>query len=47
MTRVALLPSRLLTPAGFEQDRCVVIEGGRIAAVVPASDCPADTVRRG
>jgi N-acetylglucosamine-6-phosphate deacetylase len=39
---LALLPSRLLTPAGFEQGRCVVIEGGRIAAVVPAGDCPVD-----
>jgi N-acetylglucosamine-6-phosphate deacetylase len=45
MTLAALLPSRLLTPAGFAQDRCVVIEGGRIAAVVPAGECPANVLK--
>ena len=46
MSQVALLPLRLLTPAGFERDRCVVIEAGRIAAVLPAGDCPAKADRR-
>jgi len=46
MTRQALLASRTLTPAGFETGLCVVIEAGRIAAVVPASDCPPDAERR-
>jgi N-acetylglucosamine-6-phosphate deacetylase len=36
----ALLPTRLLTPAGFESNRCIVIEQGRIARVVPASEAP-------
>ena len=42
MTLAALLPSRLLTPAGFVQGRCVVIDDGRIAAIVPAGECPAN-----
>lgn len=45
MSREALCPSRALTPGGFEADRCVLIEGGRIAAVIPAADCPADVAR--
>lgn len=45
MTPIALLPSRLLTPAGFERGRCVVIDAGRITAVLPAGDCPASAER--
>jgi len=37
----ALAPSRALAPAGFEKERCVLIEDGRIAALVPLADCPA------
>lgn len=46
MSRLALLPSRLLTAAGFETDRCLLIEGAIIAAVLPAAECPADVPRR-
>lgn len=42
MSPVALVPSRVLTPAGFENDHCVVIDKGRIAAVVPSGECPQD-----
>lgn len=42
MSIVALRASRVLTPAGFKNDRCVLVEKGRIAAVVPPRDCPAD-----
>jgi N-acetylglucosamine-6-phosphate deacetylase len=45
MSVQALLPTRVLTPAGFEQDRCVLIEGNRIAGIGPAEDCPPDAVR--
>jgi N-acetylglucosamine-6-phosphate deacetylase len=45
MSVQALLPTRVLTPGGFEQDRCVLIEGNRIAGIVPAEDCPPDAVR--
>lgn len=46
MTRFALLPSRLLTPSGFVQDHCVLIEDGRISAAIPARQCPADVPNR-
>ena len=36
----ALCPSRVLTPAGFETDRCIVVEAGTIVAVGPTSECP-------
>ncbi|HWH18280.1 MAG TPA: N-acetylglucosamine-6-phosphate deacetylase [Allosphingosinicella sp.] len=36
----ALCPSRVLTPAGFEAERCLLIEEGRINGIVPLSDCP-------
>jgi N-acetylglucosamine-6-phosphate deacetylase len=45
MSREALCPGRVLTPAGFEAGRCVLIEGGRVAAVIPAVDCPSDVPR--
>lgn len=35
MSRLALAPSRVLTPTGFESGVAVVIEDGRIAAVLP------------
>lgn len=40
MSRFALRAARVLTPAGFETDRCVLVDGGAIAAVMPAADCP-------
>jgi N-acetylglucosamine-6-phosphate deacetylase len=35
---LALCPSRILTSAGFEAGRCLLVEDGRIADIVP--DCP-------
>jgi N-acetylglucosamine-6-phosphate deacetylase len=35
---LALCPSRILTPSGFETQRCLLIEDGRIAELLP--DCP-------
>lgn len=46
MSRTAFMPSRVLTPAGFESDRCVLVDEGRIAAVLPASACPPDVPAR-
>jgi N-acetylglucosamine-6-phosphate deacetylase len=46
MSRFALRASRVLTPAGFETNRCVLIEAGAIAAVLPPADCPAAVPRR-
>jgi N-acetylglucosamine-6-phosphate deacetylase len=46
MSRLALHPSRVLTPSGFETDRCVLIEDGMIAAVVPPAQIPAGTPSR-
>jgi len=37
---IALLPSRVLTPSGFETDLCVLIEDGAIAGLVPSAECP-------
>lgn len=37
---LGLCPSRLFTPRGFETGRCVLIDGGRIADIVAAADCP-------
>lgn len=45
MTRTALLPTRVLTPHGFETDRCVLIEGENIRALLPATDVPPDADR--
>src|SRR3954452_16926109 len=42
---LALCPSRILTPSGFETERCLLIEDGRIVEVRPLSDCPADADR--
>jgi N-acetylglucosamine-6-phosphate deacetylase len=41
----ALCPTRLLTPEGFESDRCLLIEDGRISALVPIAQCPAGVER--
>jgi N-acetylglucosamine-6-phosphate deacetylase len=37
---LALCPSRLLTPAGFELERCLLIDNGVIVDVCPVTDCP-------
>lgn len=37
---LALCPTRLLTAAGFEPGRCVLIENGRIVAIPQLGDCP-------
>jgi N-acetylglucosamine-6-phosphate deacetylase len=42
---LALCPSRVLTPSGFEEGRCLLIEDGRIVDLVPLGDCPADASR--
>ena len=36
----ALCPSRLLTPRGFETNRGLLIEHGRISDIIAAADCP-------
>jgi N-acetylglucosamine-6-phosphate deacetylase len=46
MSAVALQPTRVLTPEGFRTGWCVVIEDGRIAAVLPAADCPPGVPKR-
>jgi N-acetylglucosamine-6-phosphate deacetylase len=46
MSPVALHPTRVLTPAGFQQEWCVLVDGGRIAGSMPSRDCPADFRRR-
>jgi N-acetylglucosamine-6-phosphate deacetylase len=37
---LALCPTRLLTPAGFESEYCVLIDDGRIIDLLPLHDCP-------
>ena len=37
---LALCPSRVLSPAGFEEDRCVLVENGRITGLLPLAGCP-------
>ncbi len=44
---LALCPTRLLTAAGFEAGRCVLIEDGCIVAIVRLNDCPATASREG
>jgi N-acetylglucosamine-6-phosphate deacetylase len=46
MSAVALQPTRVLTPEGFRTGWCVVIEDGRIAAVLSAGDCPSGVPKR-
>jgi N-acetylglucosamine-6-phosphate deacetylase len=45
MSAVALHATRVLTPAGFEPDACVVMDRGRIVDVLPSSRCPAELPR--
>jgi N-acetylglucosamine-6-phosphate deacetylase len=45
MNAFALHPSRVLTPDGFRPDCCVVVERGRIAGMMPSSECPAGLQR--
>jgi N-acetylglucosamine-6-phosphate deacetylase len=45
MSAFAILPSRILTPAGFEAHRCVLVENGIISAILPAAECPPDVER--
>jgi N-acetylglucosamine-6-phosphate deacetylase len=45
MTRKALLARHTLTPNGFEPGLCVLVDRGRIEAVLPAADCPGDAER--
>jgi len=42
---IALCPSRLLTPDGFQTDRCLVIGDGRIVDLLPIEYCPAGAAR--
>lgn len=42
---LALCPSRVLAPTGFETERCVLIEDGRIAGLLPLASCPATAHR--
>lgn len=42
---LALCPTRLLAPSGFEAGRCVLIDNGRIVAVIESSECPGTASR--
>ena len=42
---IALCPSRLLAPDGFESGLCLLIEGGRIVDLLPLESCPAGESR--
>jgi N-acetylglucosamine-6-phosphate deacetylase len=46
MSAFAICAPRVLTPSGIENDLCVLIEGGAIAAILPSADCPPDIPRR-
>ena len=46
MSPVALHASRVLTPAGFQPDWCILVDRGLIAAVMPSSACPAHVRKR-
>jgi N-acetylglucosamine-6-phosphate deacetylase len=46
MSVIALHPSRVLTPDGFREDCCVVVESGLILDVVPSRGCPDDVPRK-
>lgn len=46
MSRLALQASRVLTPAGFKADWSVILDEGRIAAVLPSHECPAEVNKR-
>ena len=38
--RFALKGAHLLTPSGFADDRAVIVDGGRVEAVVPVAAIP-------
>lgn len=46
MSMFALYASRVLTPAGFEENMCVVVDGAAITHVLPATKCPPGVPRR-
>ena len=46
MSPIALHASRVLTPAGFQPDWCVLMDRGLIIDVMPSDECPADVRRR-
>jgi N-acetylglucosamine-6-phosphate deacetylase len=45
MQPFVLRPTRVLTPAGFEHDRFVLVEGEHIKAIARSADCPIDLPR--
>lgn len=46
MKRVALHASRVLTPAGFRAEWCVLVDEGRIVDDMASTNCPADFPQR-
>ena len=46
MSPVAFHAARVLTPAGFQPEWCVLVDGGRIVDPMPSSDCPAHLQQR-
>ena len=46
MTPVVLQPLRVLTPDGFRQDCCVVVDNGLVVDVRPSRECPDDIARK-
>ena len=46
MSVIALHPSRVLTPGGFREDCCVIVDGGVVRDVLPARACPHDLMRK-
>jgi N-acetylglucosamine-6-phosphate deacetylase len=46
MNPVALHATRVLTPAGFQLEWCVLVDGGRIVDAMPSRDCPAHLQQR-
>jgi N-acetylglucosamine-6-phosphate deacetylase len=46
MTALALRPDRVLTPSGWETEVAVLVEHGRIAALVPSSRTPPEAATR-
>ena len=46
MSPIALHASRVLTPAGFQPEYCVLVDKGLIVGVMPSGECPANPRRR-
>ncbi len=46
MSSFALQPARVLTPEGFREDCCVVVDDGLVVDVLPSRDCPGDVPRK-